>query len=648
MKTTKKAHHCSRLLPALLFLLVLLAALGAAGCNRQDGGKDGQTDEPTGTAVPLAELIKSGASDYVLVRPDECGDGVKQAAVRLRAAIKDACGVELPITSDFEKRDFDISQRCPTEIVVGATNRVESAAALAEIGYLDTTVRMSGTRLVITGGCEDATVEAVDHFISAYLTGSDLCLPEDLCDTSAHAYPRAGLRVDGVPLSEYRIVFTSKYKQGAAAMADRIGRLTGAVLPVVSDSSEPAEREIVLGSTKRGAKGTYDTIDDFSVTVSGKSLLLSGGSDDAVSMAGARLCARIAELPDDAALSDLALTYRLPDRSVYAADPSQLVLHWELTYQPEEWMLDFDEKYAAILDPNGRMISCLHRGDMVYYPENSLEGYISAVRMGGDMIEIDPRLTKDGVFVLMHDATLTRTTDFDQKAGKNGLPTSANLCDWTYDQLMQLNLKTANGGSSARVTPYKIPTLEEAFRVAAGHVFIRLDVKGPDSGGMFWDYGRDIWPLIEKYKGYETVIFTWHSVFSSNNYALVKTYKQKQEAACGRSAIHFLGVNASRTASAALTVIKTNDLDPVVRLTDYDWSAMTYQKYLSDNESKFRTFKGKARMYIDANANGTNITETPAVWDDLYDAGINILLINKGLDFCRYIKDNYQPETYTK
>lgn len=47
--------------------------------------------------------------------------------------------------------------------------------------------------------------------------------------------------------------------------------------------------------------------------------------------------------------------------------------------------------------------------------------------------------------------------------------------------------------------------------------------------------------------------------------------------------------------------------------------------------------------YIDANANGTNITETPAVWDDLFDAGINILLINKGLDFCRYIKDNYQP-----
>lgn len=630
---------------ALIFAIcALLLLCTLVSCNQAGNGTEKSSDAPE----TLMDLIRDGKTEYVIVRPDETSDEVKQAAVRLRNAINEKYGTEIQLKNDFEKRDFDISQRHPYEILVGATNREESAAALSDIGYLDTLIRVSGTRLVITGGCDSATTDAVDRFISTYLTGSDLSLPEHLSDKDAKEYARPGMTIGGTPLSEFRIIYGSRYRDTANTLADRIGRMTGAVVRVFNDGEAVSDHEIVLGSAKRGTTTTFSAPDDFSVTGSGASLILAGGSEYAVATAAARFLQKLKAAPVNAALTDLELSYQIPDRSVYAQDPSQLALHWEFDYQPEEWMLDFDEKYAAILDPNGRMMSCLHRGDMVYYPENSLEGYISAVRMGGDMIEIDPRLTKDGVFVLMHDATLSRTTDFDQKCGKNGLPTSEQLCDWTYDQLMQLNLKTKNGGSGSTVTPYKIPTLEEAFRVAAGKVFIRLDVKGPSDGVMFWNYERDIWPLIEKYGGYQTVIFTWHNVFYRDNYSLVKTYKAKQIAACGKSSVHFLGCGASRTAAEALAIIKANKFDPVVRLTDYNWSAQTYQDYLSVNQIKLRAFRGNARLYIDANANGTNITEEPEVWDALFDAGINILLINKGLDFCRYIRDNYQPEAYTK
>ena len=51
-----------------------------------------------------------------------------------------------------------------------------------------------------------------------------------------------------------------------------------------------------------------------------------------------------------------------------------------------------------------------HRGTTGYLPEHTLGGYELAVKMGADYIEPDLQLTRDGVLVAMHDATLTRTT----------------------------------------------------------------------------------------------------------------------------------------------------------------------------------------------------------------------------------------------
>ena len=59
--------------------------------------------------------------------------------------------------------------------------------------------------------------------------------------------------------------------------------------------------------------------------------------------------------------------------------------------------------------------------------------------------EIDPRLTKDSVIVLMHDETIDRTT-----TGKG------KVSDYTYAELQQFNLVDRDG----KVTDFKIPTLK--------------------------------------------------------------------------------------------------------------------------------------------------------------------------------------------
>lgn len=56
-----------------------------------------------------------------------------------------------------------------------------------------------------------------------------------------------------------------------------------------------------------------------------------------------------------------------------------------------------------------------HRGLSATEPENTIGSYRAALRAHADAVETDIRRTKDGELVLLHDATLARTTDVETK-----------------------------------------------------------------------------------------------------------------------------------------------------------------------------------------------------------------------------------------
>ena len=70
------------------------------------------------------------------------------------------------------------------------------------------------------------------------------------------------------------------------------------------------------------------------------------------------------------------------------------------------------------------MLVAGHRGVRVGAVENTMDAFHKAAQAGVDMIETDIRMTRDGVTVLMHDASIDRTTDGTGK-----------VCDMTYEQL---------------------------------------------------------------------------------------------------------------------------------------------------------------------------------------------------------------------
>jgi glycerophosphoryl diester phosphodiesterase len=63
-----------------------------------------------------------------------------------------------------------------------------------------------------------------------------------------------------------------------------------------------------------------------------------------------------------------------------------------------------------LLDPARRLVIG-HRGAAGEAPENTIPGFELALARGADALELDVRVTGDGVPVVLHDPTLDRTTD---------------------------------------------------------------------------------------------------------------------------------------------------------------------------------------------------------------------------------------------
>lgn len=107
-----------------------------------------------------------------------------------------------------------------------------------------------------------------------------------------------------------------------------------------------------------------------------------------------------------------------------------------------------------------KVLVVAHRGDWRFAPENSIAAIEHSISVGVDVVELDLQMTKDSVLIVMHDATLDRTT-----TGKG------RINEWTLDSLRTLKLKN---GCGIR-TKHSIPTLEEALLAAKGKVLVNLD-----------------------------------------------------------------------------------------------------------------------------------------------------------------------------
>lgn len=115
---------------------------------------------------------------------------------------------------------------------------------------------------------------------------------------------------------------------------------------------------------------------------------------------------------------------------------------------------------------SSEVVVLAHRGCWKAAPEVSIGSIEACEAIGAHAVEIDVRTTKDGALVLLHDASVDRTT--------NG---SGLLKNMTLAEVRTLRLKQGLGGSGAALTSELVPTLEEALIAAKGKFVVNLHLK---------------------------------------------------------------------------------------------------------------------------------------------------------------------------
>ncbi len=115
-----------------------------------------------------------------------------------------------------------------------------------------------------------------------------------------------------------------------------------------------------------------------------------------------------------------------------------------------------------------------HRGDAADAPENTMAAVDRAHRAGVDWVENDVQRTRDGQLVVMHDATLDRTTD-----ARARYPHRApwRIADFTLAEIERLDAGSWFGGG---FTGQRVPTLDGYLRrIERNHQSLLLEIKNP-------------------------------------------------------------------------------------------------------------------------------------------------------------------------
>lgn len=110
------------------------------------------------------------------------------------------------------------------------------------------------------------------------------------------------------------------------------------------------------------------------------------------------------------------------------------------------------------------VLNIAHRGASGHYPENTLAAFAAAIELGVDMCELDVHITRDGTAVVIHDATIDRTTD------ARGIVAAMRLAE--------LQRTDAGIRFGRQFAGQRIPTLDEVIRLAAGRCGLNIELKG--------------------------------------------------------------------------------------------------------------------------------------------------------------------------
>lgn len=127
-----------------------------------------------------------------------------------------------------------------------------------------------------------------------------------------------------------------------------------------------------------------------------------------------------------------------------------------------------------------------HRGGALLWPENSLLAFRNALALGADFLELDVHLTRDGELVVIHDATLDRTTTG-----------TGPVRERTLAELGPLRLKDRGGA----VVEEAVPTLDQVVALAvAGKRQLLLEIKVDERRQRYPGIEEKVFAVLDRHR----------------------------------------------------------------------------------------------------------------------------------------------------
>ncbi len=155
------------------------------------------------------------------------------------------------------------------------------------------------------------------------------------------------------------------------------------------------------------------------------------------------------------------------------------------------------------------MLITAHRGASGLAPENTVIAMLKAIESGADYAELDVQETKDGVIVLMHDDSLTRTT---------GIPKGV----W---EVNSTTLRHADAGSwfSPDFAGEPVPTLDSVIQAVKSKLKLNIELKVNDHQKQL---AERVLAIVHKHR------FEKQCILTSFDFALIDSVRRLAPTQC--------------------------------------------------------------------------------------------------------------------
>lgn len=285
-------------LRAVSLLAAILMVLSACGRRGDDGAVSGSDTDP-GSVFDLSE--------FTIIRPDEATQYEKNAAGAFRSLFEENTGVSLEIGVDYIRKGEEIPDAEP-EILIGCTNRPQSAAAASECADNGYIIKMYGSKLVILGSNDFMTSVAVKEFFDSDVVGTE--------KTTVGSDLYISRSTDSLSLDlnegQWTIVRSlndgTKVAGAVSEMRKALEEVSGKDFKTVPDSRAPEEYEIIVGSAQRD-EGAYVRSNlssyGYEISVVDKKIVIAGANETCILKAIDRFITEIVGKGESEIASDL-------------------------------------------------------------------------------------------------------------------------------------------------------------------------------------------------------------------------------------------------------------------------------------------------------------------------------------------------------